>query len=128
MIFLTIGSGTSFAGSIIELVVLIIIFVLVLFASYYVTKWVAKKGMPGNKQRNIEIIESFRLDQTKTIVIIRIGKKYFATGMTKESFNVLCEVNLEDLEFEQLPAHKEGSDISFKDVMKQMLKGQKGKK
>lgn len=128
MIFLTIGRGTSFAGSILELVVLLIIFALVLFASYYVTKWIAKRGMPGNKQGNIEIIESFRLDQTKTIAIIRIGKKYLAVGMTKESFKVLYEINMEDLEFDPLPDHKDGSDVSFKDVMKQMLKGQKGKK
>lgn len=128
MIFLTIGRGTSFAGSILELVVLLIIFALVLFASYYVTKWIARRGLPGNKQGNIEIIESFRLDQTKTIAIIRIGKKYLAVGMTKEGFKVLCEVNMEDLEFQKLSADKEGCDVSFKDVLKQMLKGQKGKK
>lgn len=128
MIFLKIGGGTSFVGSIIELVVLLIIFALVLFASYYVTKWIAKRGMPGNKQGNIEIIESFRLDQTKTIAIIRIGKKYLAVGMTKEGFEVLCEVGIDDLELPESLQSKEGGDVSFKEIMKQVLNGRKGKK
>lgn len=128
MIVLSIGRETSFASSVLELVVLLIIFVLVLFASYYVTKWIAKKGMPGNRQSNIEIIESFRLGQSKTIAIIRVGKKYLAVGMTKENMEVLCEVDMEDLELNNAVEQKHGMDVSFKDVMKQVLRGQKGKK
>lgn len=127
MIILQAGIKNTMAGSIIELVVLLIVFVLVLFASYYVTKWIAKKGMPGNRAVNIELKESFRLNQNKTISILRVGKKYIVVGITRDHFEFLCEVSEDELDFSPPSGEKPG-DVTFKDIMAQVLKGQKGKK
>lgn len=125
MIFL-VSRSSSIAGSILELVVLLIIFVLILFAAYYVSKWIGKKGMPGSRKGNIELIEAFRLNQTKQILIIRAGVKYLLVGITKDNMEFLCEMKEDELDFTK-PDAEAGNDLTFRDVMKQVLKKEKGK-
>ncbi|MBQ7933226.1 MAG: flagellar biosynthetic protein FliO [Lachnospiraceae bacterium] len=91
-IFLT-GIGNSF----LKLLAALVIFVGVLLFTAVVTRWMAnyQKGMLVNS--NIEIVETSRLANNKFIQIVRIGGKYMAIAVCKDTVTVLCEIPEEEL-------------------------------
>lgn len=123
MIVLGVGTNTVVTDSYVELIVLLLVFFLILFAAYYVTKLIAKKGLLRGKTQNIELIESFRLNQNKMIQIVRIGNKYIAIGVSKDHFEYLTEVDPEELDLTPVEASRK--DVSFKEVIQNVVKGQK---
>ena len=123
MIVLGVGTNTVVTDSYVELIVLLVVFFLILFAAYYVTKLIAKKGLLRGKTQNIELIESFRLNQNKMIQIVRIGNKYIVIGVSKDHFEYLTEVDPEELDL--TPVEASNKDVSFKEVIQNVVKGQK---
>lgn len=123
MIVLGVGTNTVVTDSYVELIVLLLVFFLILFAAYYVTKLIAKKGLLRGKTQNIELIESFRLNQNKMIQIVRIGNKYIVIGVSKDHFEYLTEVDPEELDL--TPVEASNKDVSFKEVIQNVVKGQK---
>lgn len=123
MIVLGVGTNTVVTDSYVELIVLLLVFFLILFAAYYVTKLIAKKGLLRGKTQNIELIESFRLNQNKMIQIVRIGNKYIVIGVSKDHFEYLTEVDPEKLDL--TPVEASNKDVSFKEVIQNVVKGQK---
>lgn len=112
-------AGTS--GGYMQLIVLLLVFVLILYASYLVTKWLAKKGVLGSRTKNIQFVESFRLSQNKQISILKIGKRYHAVGVSKDHIEYLTEIEEDDLEFcEDAPA---SAAPDFKEVLKNTVNG-----
>lgn len=92
MVLLT-GAGNSF----IRLLTTLIIFVGVLAITGLVTRWMAnyQKGMLVNS--NIEIVETSRLANNKYIQIVRIGERYMAIAVCKDTVTMLCEISPEEL-------------------------------
>ena len=76
--------------NILQLTAVVIVFVLVLAGTYYVTKWIAKSGMIQSQSRNIKVIETFKITNGKYIQIIQLGKKYYSNGQ-KVSFKELLD-------------------------------------
>ena len=64
--------------NILQLTAVVVVFVLVLAGTYYVTKWIAKSGMIQSQSRNIKVIETFKITNGKYIQIIQLGKKYYS--------------------------------------------------
>ncbi|MCI8308142.1 MAG: flagellar biosynthetic protein FliO [Lachnospiraceae bacterium] len=112
-------SGTI--GNILQLVGLIIVFVLILFATYYTSRWIGKSGFTQQKAANIQVIETFRLSQTKYIQIIRAGTgRYFVIAVGKDTITYIAELKEEDiiLRNDSQTAEK----VSFSDIMKKLKK------
>lgn len=102
-------------SNILQLLAAIIVFVLVLFVTYYVTKWIARSGVIQPNSKNIKVIESFKIAPNKYIQIVKLGSKFYSIGVTKENITFLAE-----LEEEQLDLIKQDETIqnmSFKDVL-----------
>ena len=112
--------GTSTLASLFKLIALLIVFILILVASYYATKWYAKTGMLNNRTQNIHIVESFAMGPGKQICILRLGEKYIAVAVCKDQIVYLTEIPEEQLSLE-LPKPENGN---FKDVFGKMLKQQ----
>ena len=119
--FSLITKYSTFAG-IFKLIFLVIIFIVILVLSYFVTKWYANSGLVKNKTNNIEIKESFQLAPGKTISIVRIGEKYVALAQFKDNVVKLAELTEEEL---ILNREVEISDSSFKDVFSNIVKSRK---
>ena len=104
-------SYTSTNG-VLELIGMLFIFILILLASYYTSKWIGKANMVTNKDKNITIVETFRLAPSKYIQILKVGKRYLVVGVSKEHIEMLTELNEEDITLnseggsEQLPFHE----------------------
>lgn len=94
MILLEISSGWE---SFFQLIGVLLIFLFVLVITYFTTKWIAgyQKGAMYNK--NIKVIETFRVNNNKFIQIIQIGEKYLAISVCKDTINVLTELTEEQL-------------------------------
>ncbi|MCR4834445.1 MAG: flagellar biosynthetic protein FliO [Butyrivibrio sp.] len=97
-----------------QFITMLIIFVVVLVATYFFTKWMADFQKDKTASGNIEVIETARISTTKYIQIVRIGQKYMAIAVGKDEVTSLCEISKEDLVFKE-----EGTEenLKFKDIL-----------
>lgn len=110
--------GTSTLASFFKLIMLLIVFVLILVASYYFTKWYARSGFIKNQSPNIRIVETFPMGPGKQICIIRLGDRYAAIAVCKDTITYLMELSEEQLIFEQ----RQLPEGDFRDIFGDMLK------
>lgn len=81
-----------------QLITLIIVFVFVLGLTMVATRWMAKLQKQQYKCTNIEVIETFRISNTKYIQIVRTGQKYIAIAVCKDTVTMLTELQKDELE------------------------------
>lgn len=105
--------GTSTLTSFIKLIALLIVFVLVLGATYAFTRWYAKSGLSGGQCKNIEVKEAVSLGTGKQICIVRVGETYLAVSSCKDRIEVLAELREDELEFHSLNT----KEVAFKDML-----------
>lgn len=89
--------ANSRAESFAQLFTIVLIFILVLALTYFATKYIGnyqKNKMFGN---NIQILETARISNSKYIQIIKVGEKYIAIAVCKDTVTYLCDLNAEDL-------------------------------
>ena len=102
-----------------QFITILLLFVFVLAITAVVTKWIGgyQKGMTVGA--NMEILETLRLSNNKYIQIVRIGRKYLAVAICKDTVTMLSEIPEEELSF---PEGSDGSVFSFKDVLTKIQK------
>lgn len=121
MILIT--AGTSGLGSFFRLVGVLLIFVFVLAITYVSTRWIAtyQRGMNANK--NIQVLETFRITNNKYIQIVKIGKACLAIAVCKDTISVLCRLEEDELEWKpDSDAPVSGMPENFADILSK-LKG-----
>ena len=107
----------SGADTWVQFFTVLLIFILVLALTYFVTRFIAgyQKGQLAGKH-NMEVIDTFKIAQTKYIQIVRIADKYLAIGVCKDTMTVLTE-----LDKDQIHMTEEGvSTLSFKDLLEKV--------
>ncbi len=98
-----------------QFVTVLIIFVIVLALTFFVTRFIANyQKVVGNSGSNIEVIETYRISPSKYVQIIRVGKKYVSIVVCKDSVTTLTELSEDELE---KPVEDEKSSASFKEIM-----------
>ena len=90
-------TGSSALESGIQLLGVVLIFVFVLAATYFTTKWIANYQRTTTKNRNIRIIETCRLTSNKYIQIVQVGEKYLAIAVSKDNITVLAELSEDEI-------------------------------
>lgn len=97
-----------------EFVLILIIFILVLVATYFVTRWAAniQKGKNG-RDGDIELLSCAALGTGKYIQIVRVGRSYYALAVCKDTVTLLGEVSSEELKERE----EEPSNQSFKQLL-----------
>lgn len=111
-------------NNILQLLATVIVFILVLVAVYYVTKWIARSGAVQLQSKNIKVIETFKIAPNKYIQIIELGTKYYSIGVTKENITFLAELSEDQLD---LQSEEVMQNMSFKDVMGKVVSAIKKK-
>ncbi|MCD7726663.1 MAG: flagellar biosynthetic protein FliO [Clostridiales bacterium] len=106
--------------SYVQFLTVLVIFVFVLVITWWVTKWTAGYQKSKNVGANIELIEAMRLSNNKYVQIIRVGQKYLAVAVCKDTVTMLAEIPGEDLCLSQGEGSK-GS--SFRDILTKVQKG-----
>ncbi len=108
---LTISEG---ADSYIQFMTVLILFLLVLAVTYFVTKWMAGYQKSRLSNANLEIIETIGLSNNKYVQIIRVGQKYLAVAICKDTVTMLTEVSEQDLILSDGSVPK---TMGFKDIL-----------
>lgn len=101
-----------------QFITVLVIFVVVLLVTAYVTKWTANYQKHQNVDRNIEVIETTRLDNNKWIQIVRVGNTYKVLAVCKDTVTLLGEVPKDELR----EAEPGGERISFKELFDKAVK------
>ncbi len=107
------------ADSYIQFMTVLVLFLLVLAVTYFVTKWMAGYQRSRSSNSNMEIVESISLSNNKYIQIIRIGQKYLAVAICKDTVTMLTEISEQDLILSDGSVPKV---MGFKDILDKVQK------
>ncbi len=103
--------------SYVQFMTVLLLFVFVLAITAFVTRWIGGYQKSRSVGANMELVESLRLSNNKYVQIVRIGRKYLAVAVCKDTVTMLSEIPEEDLSF---PEGSFGSASTFRDVLKRI--------
>lgn len=106
--------------SYLQFISVLIIFILVLAATLYVTKWMANYQKGSASSKNIEIIDTCKISTNKYIQIVRIGERYVSIAVSNDQVTNLGEVDPDQLVHEA----ESGENLGFKEIFDK-IKGEK---
>ncbi len=106
------------AGSYAQFITVLVIFVLVLGVTAWVTRWMANYQKLQNVNCNIEVIETARITSNKYIQLVRVGETYMAIAVCKDTVTMLGEVSAEQLKFRDADLN----GTSFKELFQKTIK------
>lgn len=106
------------ASSVAQLFTVLVLFILVLVATYYVTKWIAKYQKGSTFTANMEIMETCRLSATKYLQIVRVVNKYMVIAVCKDTVTVLTELSEDEYE---PPVLKSSDPVDFSKEFEKVL-------
>ncbi len=104
----------STLDSFFQMMTLLFIFVVILVLTYFTTKFIAGYQKGKGFDRNIEVIETYKVTSNKYIQIIRTGDKYIAVGIGKDEIHMLTEIEPEKL---HLTSEEAAATPGFKDFL-----------
>lgn len=102
-----------------QFMTVLILFLFVLLVTYWVTKWTAGYQRVKTANANMEIVETIPLSNNKYVQIIRVGRKYLAVAICKDTVTMLSEIPAEDMSFPE--GSSEGAS-TFRDVLAKIQK------
>lgn len=105
--------------SYIQFITVLVLFVFVLAVTAFVTRWIGGYQKGRSACANMELVEALRLSNNKYVQIVRIGRKYLAVAVCKDTVTMLSEIPEEDLTFSEGTS---GSAFTFKDVLTKIQK------
>ena len=94
-----------------QLLTVLLIFVFVLALTYFSTRLIAGFQKEKSTGNNVEILETDRISQNKFIQLIRIGDRYFALAVSKDTVTLISEIDESSLNFKDRYREK----LVFKD-------------
>ena len=110
---------SDIADSYSQFMTVLLLFVFVLAVTAFVTKWIGGYQKGKSAGANMELVDALRLSNNKYIQIVKIGRKYLALAVCKDTVTMLSEIPEEDLSF---PEGSDGSAFSFRDVLSKIQK------
>ncbi len=111
---LTTGGYNSF----LDMITVLLIFVFVIAITLFTTKYIANYQKVQNAGKNIEVLETYRISQSKYIQIVKIGKKNVAIAVSKDTVTLLTALEEGDISFPE----ETGEGKSFKEILASLKK------
>ena len=108
-----------------QLITLFLVFLFVLALTYISTRWMAKLQKNQYRCANIEVVETFRISNTKYIQIVRIGEKYVAISVCKDTVTFLTELKEDELQIEKMQQNTE--NMGFQEILRKVKEMNKKK-
>ena len=90
-------SGFSRVDSFAQFLTVLLIFLLVLGVTYFVTRYIGKYQKTQTTGRNIEVIEATKISPQAFVEILKVGSKYIAVAVSKDNVTYLCDVPAEEI-------------------------------
>jgi flagellar protein FliO/FliZ len=115
LLWLSASSGYSFSRFLLALLA----FVMVIIATYYVSKWTAGYQKARLSACNFEVVDSMRIASNKYLMIVRVGQnRFFSVGVGKDEMVVLGEHSRDELilKDESSGSKSERESLTFSDL------------
>lgn len=114
------STNVKWLDNLLQLVIAIIIFAFVLFLAYLAAKITGTyQSNIMNHRSNIRVIETYRIANNKFIQIVKLGDKYVALGIGKDTITFLTELEEECIkDISSMPAEK----LDFKTILSKVRK------
>lgn len=112
---------TSGWDSFLRLMSVLFIFLFVLVITYVGTRWIAKYQKGINSNKNIRVIETFRITNNKFIQIIEVGEVYLVIAVCKDTITLLHQMKKDELKWKpednsQMPVVNE----NFQEILQKL--------
>ncbi|MCM1174731.1 MAG: flagellar biosynthetic protein FliO [Blautia sp.] len=107
------------ANSYLQFLTVLILFVFVLAVTYFTTKWISGYQKGKRADANLEVIETFQIANSKYVQIIRVGQKYLAVAIGKDSVTMLTEVPEDQLTFS---SSADNEQLGFRELFEKIQK------
>lgn len=101
-----------------ELFGLVIVFVIVIIACYFVTRFVGGKQLMQQKNSNFTVLETMKLAPNKYLQLIQAGTRYFVISIAKEQISFIAELQKEDITYWKT---SQPQQKGFQDILKSLL-------
>ena len=85
-------------NGVLQLVTVLFIFIFVLVITYVTTRWIAKQQKAQMYNKNIEVIETYKVTPNKYIQIVRTGDKFLAIAICKDTITMLAELSKDEVD------------------------------
>ena len=109
--------STSSLKSVGQLICVILLFLFVLFLAYVAARIAGSfQSSFLNKRSNVKVIEVFRLSNNKVIEIVKIGDRYLALAVGKDSVTVLTELAGNEIKEQETALEP----IDFKNILEKI--------
>lgn len=104
--FLTTGMTTF--DSVLKLIGLIILFIIIIFATYFTSRFIGRFQNNQMQKGNFKVIESYRITQGKYLQIIKVSSKYFVIALGKDEITFITQLEEDEILLKD--------DITFKET------------
>lgn len=105
------------------------IVLLMIFCTYFGTKWISKRYLKMFTGQNIKVIERTALGQDKSLVLVKAAKKVYLLGVTGREVSTIGVFEEDEFDLSQ-PCNSQKPDFSsvISEIMKkQFTFGKSGK-
>jgi len=117
--------SSSSLESIGQLICVVLLFLFVLFLAYLAARFAGSfQSNILNKRSNVKVIEVFRLSNNKVIEIVKIGDRYLALAVCKDTVTVLTQLEASEIKEQETSLEP----ISFKSILDKMKNEKQDKK
>lgn len=104
-----------------KLIVSILIFVFVLFLTYFTTRYVSKLQKTKMANGNITVIESQKLSAYKDLYIVKFGQEYYALATGKDTVNVIGKLDSSGLVLPEENPETNGNHLNGSESFERIL-------
>ena len=111
-------------NSFFDLITVLLIFIFVVAITLFTTKYIANYQKVQSTGKNIEVLETCKISQTKYVQLIKIGKKYVAVAVSKDTVTLLTALEEEDITFQENAVESK----SFKEILASFKNGKESDK
>ncbi len=109
-------------GGIAQFITVLVLFVIVLWVTWAVTKWTASYQKGKGAGGNIEMLESFRIAPDKYVQIIRVADKYLAVAVAKDTVTFLAQLDESALVWRESAV---GVKMNFQEILEKVREKKK---
>ncbi len=95
---LTLGDGVE---SFVQFITVLVLFCVVLALTYVATRYIANFQKLKQKSGSIAVMETCRIAPNKYIQILKLGEKYIAVAVCKDTVTKLAELSENELHFSE---------------------------
>lgn len=97
-----------------ELLGLLLVFVIILIATYFASRFIGQSKMGQLRNKNFKVIETYKVAPNKFLQLIKMGNKFVVIAIGKDEIHTVTELSEEEV---ILQVESEQKSVKFSDLI-----------